>query len=265
MLQAFGRHIMDMPDDDAAQGWMSDILEQKILMLRVYAAAVDTYTMRRNTMSTGDFKPSKLKTDYDLRYMPLNLHLQAIISNTLQNTPLQQNGDSPLALPAPAPAPAPAPGPADHVEHIVTVGAFAAHSLKFKQGGIWTYFNKFQKRKLQLAPVSASAAEEDLTGPQYASSMDIWHLRDIPVDPEMQTLAHKASERIDICLAQCLSALVTGFIARIQLLVATNSAEELDHLCALGMLVQFESLLSTQGSESGMLEDMYCTTRFVNR
>lgn len=243
---------MYMNDEDFSKSWLSDLLEKKIVMLRVYVAAIENYTNRQRLLSNGDFKSSKAKSDHELRYMPVNLHLQALVTKILfshsagESARLDEDGES--------------------VNHIVSVGAFAAHSLRFKEGGIWQYLNKYQKRKLELEPSSGLSEEADrnLSGPQYASSMDIWHLNKIPVDPQMQHLAHAASERIDICLSQCLSALVTGFVARIQLLCAVKSQEELENFCALGMLVQFESLLSTHGKESGMLQDMYCTIRCLD-
>ena len=242
---------MYMRDDDFSKAWLSDLLEKKIRMLRVYSSVIENYTDRRRLLSNGDFKSSKAKTDHELRYIPVNLHLQALISNVLHSHAAREsklNVDS----------------DEECIDHIVTSGAFTAHSMKFKEGGIWQYLNKYQKRKLELNPSTENAEEQDLSGPQYASSMDIWHLSNIPVDLEMQHLAHAASERIDICLSQCLAALVTGFVARMQKLAEVSSPEELDNLCALGILVQFESLLSTQGKESGMLQDMYCTVRCLD-
>lgn len=242
---------MYMKDDDFSKTWLSDLLEKKIGMLRVYSSAIESYSNRKRLLSNGDFKSSKAKTDHELRFIPVNLHLQAFMSNVLRSHAVKDsksNGES----------------DGECVHHIVTSGAFTAHSLKFKEGGIWQYLNKYQKRKLELNPSAEGPEEQDLSGPQYASSMDIWHLSNIPVDREMQHLAHAASERIDICLSQCLAALVTGFVARIQDLAEVSSPEELDNLCALGILVQFESLLSTQGKESGMLQDMYCTVRCLD-
>ena len=44
----------------------------------------------------------------------------------------------------------------------------------------------------------------------------------------------------------------TGFVSRLQLM----SPAALERIATVGLLFQFESLLSTQGAELGMLSDM---------
>lgn len=119
--------------------------------------------------------------------------------------------------------------------------------------------NKLEKRRLEIEESSSFSS-----GPTYVSCTEVWHMKKLPWDETMHELAFEASKRIDICLAQCLSALVTGFLAKIQLVSATSTPSEMENLCALGMLVQFESLLSTQGKELGMLADMYCAVRCLD-
>jgi hypothetical protein len=65
-------------------------------------------------------------------------------------------------------------------------------------------------------------------------------------------MAYSARQRFDICLSQCLAAVVTGFVSRIRLM----SPAAMERMAVVGLLFQFESLLSTQGSEMGMLADM---------
>jgi hypothetical protein len=139
------------------------------------------------------------------------------------------------------------------------VGAFAAHPLKFKKGGAWHYMNKLEKRRLEIEQTS-----ENFIGPTYASCTEVWHMKRLPWDESVHELAFAASQRIDICLSQCLAALVTGFLAKIQLVSASSTPSEMENLCALGILVQFESLLSTHGKELGMLADMYCAVRCLD-
>jgi hypothetical protein len=139
------------------------------------------------------------------------------------------------------------------------VGAFAAHPLKFKKGGAWHYMNKLEKRRLEIEQTS-----ENFSGPTYASCTEVWHMKRLPWDESAHELAFAASQRIDICLSQCLTALVTGFLAKIQLVSASSTPSEMENLCALGILVQFESLLSTHGKELGMLADMYCAVRCLD-
>lgn len=79
-------------------------------------------------------------------------------------------------------------------------------------------------------------------------------------------MAYSARQRFDICLSQCLAAVVifllkcyviflqvSGFVSHLRLM----SPAAMERMALIGLLVQFESLLSTQGSEMGMLADMY--------
>jgi len=65
--------------------------------------------------------------------------------------------------------------------------------------------------------------------------------------------------RRDLILSQCLVALVTIFTSNLNRQLADETF--LNQLAAIGYLVQFESLLSTSGDETGMLEDMYTAMR----
>lgn len=89
----------------------------------------------------------------------------------------------------------------------------------------------------------------------------------LPQDSRIFYMAYSARQRFDVCLSQCLAAVVrillhtllfhticqvTGFVSRLRLM----SPSAMERMALLGLLIQFESLLSTQGSEMGMLADM---------
>jgi hypothetical protein len=66
-------------------------------------------------------------------------------------------------------------------------------------------------------------------------------------------------ERSDICIPQAVAALVTSFVQKLELLLDNAMFQE--QLATVGFLVHFESLLSTYGSEIGMLGDMEYAVR----
>ncbi|VDI01176.1 inositol polyphosphate-4-phosphatase [Mytilus galloprovincialis] len=60
--------------------------------------------------------------------------------------------------------------------------------------------------------------------------------------------------RRDVCFSHAVTALVTGFMTK--LTTHTTDTHFLNQLCQVGMLVQFEGLLSCHSDENGMIEDM---------
>jgi hypothetical protein len=93
------------------------------------------------------FKSSSKKSDHSLRYIPINLHLHIF----------KMTGE--ISSPPPPPSPTPSISsvekpPLSHVlsNHasytcdFMTVGAFAAHSMKFKSGGLWHMMKMFDDK-----------------------------------------------------------------------------------------------------------------------
>lgn len=66
-------------------------------------------------------------------------------------------------------------------------------------------------------------------------------------------------QRRDVCLSQAVTALICGFEAKVY--TSLSNPTFLKQLCEIGVLVEFESLLSTYGDEMGMLEDMSIAVR----
>lgn len=138
----------------------------------------------------------------------------------------------------------------------VTVGAMAAHCYKFKNGGMMSL--QSQRLKIGLPP----AAER---------KSPIW------TDEERRCydIDWKIQERMDTCLPQALATLVTSICKKLSLAILHVDSEFcnnwLRQLVAVGYVINLESLLSTQGTEIGMLEDMrmavselqYCTIKIL--
>lgn len=83
------------------------------------------------------FKSSSKKSDHSLRYIPINLHLHIFkmtgeISTTLKH---QQSADPSLGNHI-----------AKYTCDFITVGAFAAHSMKYKSGGLWHMMKMFDEK-----------------------------------------------------------------------------------------------------------------------
>lgn len=70
-------------------------------------------------------------------------------------------------------------------------------------------------------------------------------------DPQMDAIQYRG----DIVFSQMLTAVVAGFAQFLSKSIRNTGIME--QACNIGLLVQFESLLTTGGDEMGMLEDMY--------
>ena len=72
----------------------------------------------------------------------------------------------------------------------------------------------------------------------------------------------KIEQRQDICFSQILTAFVNCFT--LTLLNHCNPPLFMRQIASIGFLIHFESLLSTIGSENGMLGDMDHAVFFLN-
>ncbi|CCI43794.1 unnamed protein product [Albugo candida] len=114
---------------------------------------------------------------------------------------------------------------------VITHGCSAAHSLGFKEGGL---------RRLQHL---------------YTQSAND------------QRLLERIEHRQDIVFSQALAITAAAFLTIIGL-AFEHSGEHIEHLkfiCSVGFLINTESLLSTLGSEKGMLEDMAEASLWLTR
>lgn len=164
-----------------------------------------------------------------------------------------------------------------HVVPTITLGCPAAHELKFSEGGLRRIFNDIptieQKLKwLQaiqsptltlLEELSASHSREamSLFGAKFLALRSSGAVSSSSSMEDKATILHRKYElarRIDICASQALGCCVTN-IRTILLLATSIGGSHFDTLARslkIGFLVMFESMLSTQGAEVGMIEDL---------
>lgn len=238
--------------------WSQEFIKAITSNVEVMRQAVYAYEH-----STDTFKKSKDKKSKELEFVPVNLHVHIFEMSSqpsMRDQARRGRGGS---------AGEEAAGDEPDQNHdqdqqfvcdFVTVGAFAAHSKKFKQGGLWHLMKQFEYRLNQISPDAAMgpSGDEDFLLPHQVWNIQV--LQHLPLDPLLLHLAFKARERFDICVSQCLSSVAAGFLARIKLM----SPSVLERVVTVGMLFQFESLLSTQGHELGMLSDFFCAIKFMD-
>ncbi|RLN64503.1 hypothetical protein BBJ29_001102 [Phytophthora kernoviae] len=185
------------------------------------------------------FKASTEKKNSQLRFLPINLHLQemwvgnadAVAQTSMTSGSATTEGNAGAA-----------------VYDIVTVGAMAAHVYKFKNGGIFGLEEQHAKLKPRVRESQGSAAAHH--------QIPLW------TEDEQKAENHEwiLGKRMDVCFPQAVAALVTAFTRKVDLALQHARPEQgqamLEQLSKLGFLFNVESLVSTHGNEAGMLEDM---------
>ncbi len=153
-----------------------------------------------------------------------------------------------------------------HFVPSITLGCPAAHELKFQDGGLRRVFfdiPTFEQKLMWMHAIQSPTLEP--------LRMMFEHTREATSlfgskcsfnqGEELAALIrrkYELSRRIDICSSQALGCALTS-IRTIIMLAATGSATFLDILgrsLRIGFLVMFQSMLSTQGAELGMIEDL---------
>jgi len=165
----------------------------------------------------------------------------------------------------------------------VTVGAFAAHTLKFKKGGMRSEMARLLAARRRLARTAESLPTRGASGPEemarLRSSVTAWREARrgsfglaflLPTGSQDEaTLNHAAmaaaearwrcERRSDVLLTQAVGALATAFGRKLRLLQRhmrpADGRKLLRQYASAGFLFAVESLLTASGKELSMLED----------
>ncbi|KAH9125743.1 hypothetical protein LEN26_009523 [Aphanomyces euteiches] len=205
-------NLLEQIQDEADRRQCRDWLQERVQVRKEYVAMLHAarQTAWKRERDRNRFKPSTAKKDPALAFLPLNLHLQEM--HVLATN--------------------------DQVYETTTVGAFAAHMYKFKQGGVFSLQQEADKCK----PVDVPSLFPSTW--QYLSQ----------VERRRGDLAWTIDTRLDMCVPQALATLVTAFCSRIHFLL--DKPARFERMLHAGFIFHVESLLSTYGAELGMLEDM---------
>lgn len=217
--------IQDDTDSSLAREW----LEERVKRRKEYVAMLRRniqYLVNRDKHKNY-FKASVEKKSADLRFVPINMHIQDLLigpTNAFINDERRRSSKEVSAY------------------DFTTVGAPAAHVYKFNKGGILSYQNRRKKMEAKIAD-----ADLDLSKwPEEIREYD-----DLKWDLQL---------RMDCAFAQALAALTCSFVRKVEVAIQNpdviRGEDMLRQFSSLGFLFQVESLLSTHGKEIGMLEDM---------
>uniref|UniRef100_A0A671YD25 Inositol polyphosphate-4-phosphatase type I A n=1 Tax=Sparus aurata TaxID=8175 RepID=A0A671YD25_SPAAU len=202
------------------------------------------------------FKASNLKAERKLEFMPTNLHVQRMrVQDELE-----------------------------HTYDVITIGAPAAHCQGFKNSGLRKLIQKFEEEKVWLNVDKSLECiiqrVDKLLQRERRPSVSEWSEALYPLLTTLTECVAMMSDtakksmvfllmqdsaptiamdlslqyRRDVVFCQTLTALICGFIIKLRNCLRDNGF--LRQLYTIGLLAQFESLLSTYGEELAMLEDM---------
>lgn len=232
------QQIQDDGDLNRCREWMtqrSNRMKEYLALLRRLRRLYVTRDQHKNY-----FKPSTEKKNAQLRFLPINLHLQEMwvgkedsFADSQRSAKVSSESDG---------------GNSAAVYDIVTVGAMAAHVYKFKNGGILGLEEQHAKTKPRPREEPGSTAAHH-QNPMWTEE-----------EQKAENLEWEIQQRMDVCFPQAVAALVTAFTRKIDLALQNAQAEVgqgmLEQMERLGFLFNVESLVSTHGNEAGMLEDM---------
>ncbi|CAH0476679.1 unnamed protein product [Peronospora belbahrii] len=217
--------IQDDTDSSLAREWLEDRVRRRKEYVAMLRRNIQ-YLVNRDKHKHY-FKASVEKKSSDLRFVPVNMHIQDLLigpTNAFINDERRRSSKEVSAY------------------DFTTVGAPAAHVYKFNKGGILSYQNRRKKMEAKIAD-----ADLDLSKwPEEVREYD-----DLKWDLQL---------RMDCAFAQALAALTCSFVRKVEVAIqnpdVVRGEDILRQFSSLGFLFQVESLLSTHGKEIGMLEDM---------
>ncbi|DBA04615.1 TPA: hypothetical protein N0F65_012198 [Lagenidium giganteum] len=217
--------IQDEGDTTQAREWLEARLKKRKEYLSMIRKNIQFLVNRDKHKQY--FKASVEKKSDELRFVPINLHIQDLLigpTSAFINDEKRRSSKEVATY------------------DFTTVGAPAAHCYKFNKGGILSYQTRLKKLQEKL-----TASDVDLSKwPEEVREYD-----DLQWDLQL---------RMDSAFAQALAALTCSFVRKVEVAIQNpdvNKGEDmLRQWSTLGFLFHLESLLSTHGKEIGMIEDM---------
>lgn len=230
----------------------------------------DTKTMvsecNKKMLAGERFRPSTLKKNMDYQIMPINLHLQLLLSRrhiradeSIYSKVISDINDNS----------APSAVQQDiHITDSVTCGSPSPHGLGHKNGGLEVQENKLAKErqaiellKEQFFAVTGDAKSLSPSG-AAAELLNKIGQRTMALETQLLVVAKRR-----ICsISQALSTVVNGVMMKLSLLVEGYiPAEVAQDWVSHGMLVLFEGLLSVTGHERSMIEDTMVTAEVLRQ
>eukprot|EP01105_Mastigella_eilhardi_P008405 TRINITY_DN203_c1_g3_i1.p1 TRINITY_DN203_c1_g3~~TRINITY_DN203_c1_g3_i1.p1 ORF type:complete len:1098 (-),score=231.24 TRINITY_DN203_c1_g3_i1:964-4257(-) len=190
-------------------------MESAALLYTQHVAGIQHAVDQNGVPLPFTFKASTRKGDPDLRFYPINLHLQQ-----MSVAPPDDNGDVPA-----------------YSRYLTaTFGAPSGeHILK----------NKLGVYQLTRQLCALSSQDRKSLPPNEAKLLDI-QLEDTRVTLQIRT---------DIALCHVVCAVADSFLAEARRHAFAGNTSFFQQVAACGYFLQFESLLSTTGGEAGMLGD----------
>lgn len=154
-----------------------------------------------------------------------------------------------------------------HCIPTITLGVPAAHELKFSEGGLRKIFSDISTHDNKLRWLQAIQAPDlqmlkilFVTHSKEAASLfgSSYMLTNKEELAKVLKRKYELARRIDICSSQALGCAVSVVKSIIMLatIVGGNCKDVLARSLKIGFLVLFQSMLSTNGDELGMIEDL---------
>ncbi|KDO33012.1 hypothetical protein SPRG_01828 [Saprolegnia parasitica CBS 223.65] len=234
--------------------WRGSMLQDMEAYIAVVQAALEAYGHPDKFQLS--FKPSTKKADAELRFVALNMHMQLLTlgdaaqTSSSSSSPMPPRIDEETEVDWRDDIRVRSQSALDTIFRAhelfgtTTVGAFAAHVYGFGHGGIRQLrddLERLRERSLKATDWSDNTTQA-LQRDMYALE---WHI----------------DQRLDVAFTQAVSALVPCFQQTLFTHLHTSSPSVspkayLTQLQTAGFLFNVESLISTVGSEAGMLGDM---------
>nr|CCA17621.1 type II inositol3 putative [Albugo laibachii Nc14] len=245
--------------------------EEGCLITKTLKIGTSSTASKNKAESPTIFKRSVFRNIQEWQFVPTNMQNQYMC---LYQTPdirmtgedeASQQQDSDVCL----------------VWHTMTMGCPAAHTKGFSINGNWSEVidQAAPKRIVRTFLAIDSTSKDDAETYDYSaydrSSLNLApggtgqtaNRTKLTAEESMTELKHRLTirERLHIVSCQILSAAVANILASLDLAVLGSQYHQmqLNNACGFGYFLSFESLLSTKGKETGMLEDFSAAVKWL--